>query len=114
LNTHPHEARGFAQNREQNRDLVQRRADALFKKEEQQREGQKAMAEYVKERQAALDKTARLRALRLAHEAEGGSMAETKNRVPDCTRVREGRPAKALFAVAIDDCACRTTADNSR
>ncbi len=98
MNTHPHEARGFAQNREQNRDLVQRRADALFKKEEQQREGQKAMAEYVKERQAALDKTARLRALRLAHEAEGGSMAQTKNDRSETTR--RHRPRAGLHAGA--------------
>jgi hypothetical protein len=69
LSTYSQEARGFAQNRDSN----QRRADALFKKEEQQREGQKAMAEYVKERQAELDKTARLRALRLAREADGGN-----------------------------------------
>jgi hypothetical protein len=69
LSTQSHEARGFAQNRDSN----QRRVDALFKKEEQQREGQKAMAEYVKERQAELDKTARLRALRLAREAQGGN-----------------------------------------
>jgi hypothetical protein len=69
LSTQSHEARGFAQNRDSN----QRRADALFKKEEQQREGQKAMAEYVKERQAELDKTARLRALRLAREAQGAT-----------------------------------------
>ena len=69
MSIHSHEARGFAQNRDSN----QRRAEALFKKEEQQREGQKAMAEYLKERQAELDKTARLRALRLAREAEGAN-----------------------------------------
>jgi len=76
LNTHSQEARGFAQNRDSN----QRRADALFKKEEQQREGQKAMSEYLKERQAELEKTARLRALRLAREAEGpGSGGSTSS-----------------------------------
>jgi hypothetical protein len=94
LSTHPHEARGFAQNRDSN----QRRADALFKKEEQQREGQKAMSEYLKERQAELEKTARLRALRLAHEAEGGSMAQTANDRSGATR--RHRPRAGLHAGA--------------
>jgi hypothetical protein len=94
LSTHLHEARGFAQNR----DAYQRRADALFKKEEQQREGQKAMAEYVKERQAELEKTARLRALRLAREAEGanGSRAQTANDRSESTR--RHRPRAGLHA----------------
>ena len=46
------------------------RASALFnKKEEQQREGRKAMAEYEATQQAMREKTARLRALRLARDA---------------------------------------------
>jgi hypothetical protein len=46
------------------------RAEALFKKkEEQMREGAKAMAEYKAEQQAAREGTARLRALRLARDA---------------------------------------------
>ena len=94
MSTHPHESRGFAQNRDSN----QRRADALFKKEEQQREGQKAMSEYLKERQAELEKTARLRALRLAHEAEGGSMAQTANDRSGVTR--RHRPRAGLHAGA--------------
>jgi hypothetical protein len=96
LSTHSHEARGFAQNRDSN----QRRADALFKKEEQQREGQKAMAEYVKERQAELDKTTRLRALRLAREAEGangGGAAAVDNR---SEATRRHRPRAGLQAGA--------------
>jgi hypothetical protein len=96
LSTQSHEARGFAQNRDSN----QRRADALFKKEEQQREGQKAMAEYVKERRAELEKTARLRALRLAREAEGGN-GETGQ--PSSVRsegARRQRPRAGLHAGA--------------
>jgi hypothetical protein len=93
LNTYTHEARGFAQNRDSN----QRRADALFKKEEQQREGQKAMAEYVKERQAELDKTARLRALRLAHEAEGNPTQAINDR---SAATRRHRPRTGLHAGA--------------
>ena len=50
-------------------DPARARAEALFKKEEQRREGEKAMAEYVAERQATREKTARLRALRLARDA---------------------------------------------
>ena len=46
------------------------RAEAAFKKKEQQlREGQQAMAEYHAARSATREKTARLRALRLAREA---------------------------------------------
>jgi len=47
----------------------QARAEAAFKKEERARQGQKAMAEHQAERQATLNKTARLRALRLARDA---------------------------------------------
>jgi len=47
------------------------RAEAAFKKKETQlREGQKAMAEYHAQQRAIRDKTARLRALRLARDAE--------------------------------------------
>ena len=45
------------------------RARALFKKEEQMREGANAMAEYKAAQQAVREKTARLRALRLARDA---------------------------------------------
>jgi hypothetical protein len=46
-----------------------RRAETLFKKEQQLREAEKAMAEYRAGLQATREKTARLRALRLAREA---------------------------------------------
>jgi hypothetical protein len=42
------------------------RAEALFKKEEQIREGAKAMADYKAAQQTTRERTARLRALRLA------------------------------------------------
>ena len=45
------------------------RAEALFKKDEQMREGEKAMAEYKAVQQAIREKTARLRALHLARDA---------------------------------------------
>ena len=46
------------------------RADAQFKKVQRAEDGRKAMAEYEAERIAIREKTARLRALRLAREAE--------------------------------------------
>ena len=52
-----------------NTDETHRRAEALFKKEHQLRGGGQAMAEYQTELQATREKTARLRALRLARDA---------------------------------------------
>jgi hypothetical protein len=52
-----------------NVDEVHRRAEALFKKEQQLRDGQQAMAEYQAKLDAMREKTARLRALRLARDA---------------------------------------------
>jgi hypothetical protein len=58
-----------------NLDEAHRRAEALFKKEQQSREAQQAMTDYQAEQHAIREKTARLRALRLAREAanQGGS-----------------------------------------
>ena len=50
-------------------DLTHRRAEAVFKKQEQAREGQQAMAEYQAQLDAMREKTARLRELRLARDA---------------------------------------------
>jgi hypothetical protein len=52
-----------------NTDEARRRAEALFKKEQQLREAQQAMAEYQAELHMMRKKTARLRALRLARDA---------------------------------------------
>jgi hypothetical protein len=46
------------------------KAERAFKKEEQRREGVKNMADYQQATAAEEKKTARLRALRLAHEAQ--------------------------------------------
>jgi hypothetical protein len=62
------------------KDLQQARdlAEASFKKKEAQlREGQKAMAEYNMDRRALRDKTARLKALRLARDADETTAART-------------------------------------
>jgi hypothetical protein len=57
------------------------RAEAIFKEEVQARQGQEAMSEYQAEQQAMLDKTARLRALRLAKgKADIAEPASTKRR----------------------------------
>ena len=59
-----------------NSDAAHRRAEALFKKEQQAREGQQAMADYQAKLHATREKTARLRALRLA---QGRPPAGQKN-----------------------------------
>jgi hypothetical protein len=66
-------------------DQVHNRAEALFKKEQRLREGQQAMAEYRAELHAMREKTARLRALRLARD---GAKSE------DAARKQEGRGVK--------------------
>jgi hypothetical protein len=57
----------------------ERRAEALFKKEIQARQGQEAMSEYRAEQQAILDKAARLRAQRLAQDVKESGAQPTKN-----------------------------------
>ena len=60
-----------------NAEEARRRAQTMFKKEQQLREGQQAMAEYQAQQHAMREKTARLRALRLARDA-----ADKKNTGP--------------------------------
>jgi hypothetical protein len=50
-------------------DDAHRRAEALFKKDQQARKGREEMAEYQANLDAMREKTARLRALRLARDA---------------------------------------------
>ena len=60
---------------------VKARAEALFRlKEEQKREGQSAMGDYLEKGKADRAKTVRLRALRLAAEAKAGVKPETKRK----------------------------------
>jgi len=56
-------------------DQVRQRAEKLFKQEERERDGKAAMAEYQANAIALREKTARLRALRLAKEAEAEHQA---------------------------------------
>jgi hypothetical protein len=53
---------------------ARQRAEKLFKKEERTRDGRTATIEYEAEAIATREKTVRLKALRLAKEAEGRSI----------------------------------------
>ena len=55
-----------------NSNQVRDRAEASFKKEQRAKEGIKAMADYEAEGRAIRERTAKLRALRLAKEAKEG------------------------------------------
>lgn len=70
---------------------VRARAEASFKKEERAKDGAKAMMEYRADSRAVLEKTARLRALRLAKEA--AEKDQVKNQVKN--QVKEQVPDKA-------------------
>jgi hypothetical protein len=61
-----------------NTDEVRRRAEALFKKEQQLREAQQAMAEYQAGLHMMREKTARLRGLRLARDAANNDKKKTR------------------------------------
>jgi hypothetical protein len=56
-------------------DAAHRRAETLFKKEQQLRDAHQAMAEYRADLNAMREKTARLRALRLARDAAHHKLA---------------------------------------
>jgi len=56
--------------------VARSRAEATFKKEERAKEGAKAMSEYLANGQAIREKTARLKALRLAKEAADRERAD--------------------------------------
>ena len=64
----------------ESRSSDQARAEALFKKEARRRDGEKAMAEYEANRCAIREKTARLRALRLARDVAQKQNAPSKKR----------------------------------
>jgi hypothetical protein len=60
-------------------DEARMRADRSFKQEERAREGRLAMTEYEAEARAIREKTARLRALRLARDAKAQVADQTAN-----------------------------------
>jgi hypothetical protein len=59
-------------------DQTKARAEATFKKEERAREGAKAWTEHEAAARATLEKTARLRALRLAKQSAEQNAAGSK------------------------------------
>jgi hypothetical protein len=70
------------------------RAEALFKKKQERlREGQLAMAEYQADRRAVGEKTARLRALRLARDAAEKTALPKTATLPKKTKKRAPSPA---------------------
>ena len=66
------------------------RAEALFKKEVQAREGQEATTGYRAEQQATRDKTERLRAQRLAHDRTDTTDVTKDGRPTVSRRARRG------------------------
>jgi uncharacterized protein YjbJ (UPF0337 family) len=69
-----------------------KRAEARFKKEERAREGAQAMLEYEAEGRAVREKTARLRALRLAAEAgKRDAGVKTAPKVKDSVKKAAGK-----------------------
>jgi hypothetical protein len=70
-------------------EILKKRADASFRKEERAKEGSKSKLEYEAEERAVLKNTARLRALRLAKEA-----AEKNEVVATKPLKRSRRPSK--------------------
>jgi hypothetical protein len=61
-------------NSDMNSDKARERAEKSFKKEERAQDGRKAMIEYESQARATREKTARLKELRLAKEAEARSI----------------------------------------
>jgi len=72
-----------------NLDEARRRAEALFKKEKELREGEQGMAKYQAELRAMQEKTARLQAVRLARDAANQNSALVKRKVLAASRPRK-------------------------
>lgn len=80
-----------------NSDQARARAEASFKKEERAREGAKAWTEYQADVVATQEKTARLRALRLARDAAGGTAPKAAVKKDGEQKVR-AKPARSSRA----------------
>jgi hypothetical protein len=99
----PFRTRGVARLRMNSQPNVERAEALLKKKQERLREGQLAMAEYQADGRAVREKTARLRALRLARDAAPYRPGEITEKPPavstKATKVKK-RPAKRLASSA--------------
>ena len=72
-----------------NSDEARARAETAFKKEQQAREGTQAWLEYQAQARASQEKTARLRALRLAKEAaDKATIPTSRSRLAGARLVR--------------------------
>jgi hypothetical protein len=100
----PFRTRGVASLRMNSHQPNVERAEALLKKKQERlREGQLAMAEYQADGRAVREKTARLRALRLARDAapyRPGEVTEKPPAVPTKATKAKKRPAKRLVSSA--------------
>jgi len=77
------------------KEVLKRRAEARFRQEERALDGRKAMTEYEAQVLAIREKTARLRALRLAKEAQAHS-----EEPPPKTKVRRlKKPRESITAL---------------
>jgi hypothetical protein len=76
---------------------LQDRAEANFKKEQRARDGAKAMAEYEAGIIATREKTARLRALRLAKEAAERKLEAEKEASPESDKTKPSPRAPAAL-----------------
>ena len=77
-----------------NSDEARQRAERNFSREQRARDGQQAMTEYEAQARAVREKTARLRALRLAREAEAQTEAP-----PAKQSVKRPRAPRKITAV---------------
>jgi hypothetical protein len=97
----PFRTRGVASLRMNSHQPNVERAEALLKKKQERlREGQLAMAEYQADGRAVLEKTARLRALRLARDAAPYRPGEGAEKPPAVLTKAKKRPAKRLASSA--------------
>jgi hypothetical protein len=77
-----------------NSDQAHQRAERNFKKEERARDGRQAMIEYEVQARATREKTARLKALRLAEEAQAQTEAP-----PAKQAIRRPRAPRKMAAI---------------
>jgi hypothetical protein len=97
----PFRTRGVASLRMNSHQPNVERAEALLKKKQERlREGQLAMAEYQADGRAVREKTARLRALRLARDAAHYRPGEGTEKPPVVPTKAKKRPAKRVASSA--------------
>jgi hypothetical protein len=82
-------------------EAVRERAKSAFKKEEQAREGAKARLDYEADSRATQEKTARLRALRLAKQAADAALVPEV--VPPVAKTRARAKKERLVPASDED-----------